>query len=174
MSLMVAKVGGSLLDWPELGERLRRWRAPLAEQVVLVTGGGAIADVIREAQQIHQLTESAAHWVAIRTMTLNAHLLATITGWPVVTERTADKTAILDVWPFCSTDDPQALAHSWQVTSDSIAARIARVWQANLTLLKSTELTTDDWAQAAVLGLVDDAFPEYAREQNVRWVNLRR
>jgi aspartokinase-like uncharacterized kinase len=53
------------------------------------------------------------------------------------------------------------LEHSWSVTSDSIAARVAvRLGAVELALLKSAELPPGtDRERAAELGLVDPAFP---------------
>ena len=49
---IVVKVGGSLFDWPDLGERLCRWLAVQEEkEILLVPGGGPTADVIRDCQR---------------------------------------------------------------------------------------------------------------------------
>jgi hypothetical protein len=68
------------------------------------------------------------------------------------------------------------LTHDWHSTSDSIAARLARVLNADeLVLLKSTELPAgSDWCVAADQGFVDEHFHRLAAElPGVRWVNLR-
>ena len=65
---------------------------------------------------------------------------------------------------------------SWDVTSDSIAARIAAGLHASrLVLLKSASLPPGaDRAEAARLGLVDPVFPSVARELKiVEYVCLR-
>ena len=71
------KVGGSLLDWPQLGPQLRAWLAACSgDDNLLVAGGGPAADWVREAQRQHALSDQAAHWLAIRAMQLSAGLLA--------------------------------------------------------------------------------------------------
>ena len=59
---------------------------------------------------------------------------------------------------------PDPLAASWDVTSDSIAARIAVLLGARrLILLKSARLSSEiDRGEAARLGLVDALFPQIA------------
>jgi aspartokinase-like uncharacterized kinase len=191
-SLAVVKVGGSLYDLPDLGARLRRW---LAEQfadgrVVLVPGGGESADVIRHLDRCHGLGEETSHWLALRALTLNAHLLAyllppaRVVGKIDELERAWEKNElpILDVHDFARADEGcrGCLPHSWEVTSDAFAARVALVFQASqLILLKSTTISHGlDWAEAGRLGFVDKKLAEVLRnalaDLHVRVVNLRK
>ena len=69
-----------------------------------------------------------------------------------------------------------SLPQTWEVSSDSIAARVAEVLSAEeLVLGKSTSISAEsDWQQRADEGFVDQYFPEIAtRIPIVRWVNLR-
>jgi aspartokinase-like uncharacterized kinase len=188
----VVKVGGSLYDLPDLGVRLRRW---LAEQfpdgrVVLVPGGGPSADVVRHLDHRHALGEEISHWLALRALTLNAHFLAALLPLGCVTGDTVElqhlwrknRLPILDVHEFARTDepDPNHLPHSWTVTSDAFAARIAILVQAShLVLLKSTEIAQGlEWAEAGRMGFVDPMFAQVLRnapaELCVFAVNLRK
>jgi len=190
-SVAVVKVGGSLYDLPDLGSRLRRW---LAEQfagtpVVLVPGGGPLADAIWRLDRRHGLGEEAAHWLALRALSVNAHFLASLLPpAPVLGDvgelRCAwDKGAlpILDVHQFARADEMRSahLPHSWAAASDSFAARTALVLQArHLILLKSTTIAPGmDWNEAGRLGLVDALFGAVLRDAPadlcVRAVNLR-
>jgi len=180
---IVAKVGGSLLDLPDLRERLQAWVTQQDERsILLVPGGGQAANVIRRMDAIHQLGEEKSHWLAIRMLSVNAHFLSDLLHLSVVSspqlhfgEGGEMKVAILDPYPFCKDDG--ILEHSWRVTSDSIAARIAIEHGADLTLLKSVELLAETtWQAAAESGLVDDVFPGLVEKSglNVTWVNLRR
>ena len=117
----VVKVGGSLFDMPELRERLSAWLAQLdAAKVLLIPGGGALADVVRTLDQTHRLGEEAAHWLAIRAMSLNAQFLqkllpeATILTEPEALARdsvsslanaSGSEIHILDAFPFFHTDE---------------------------------------------------------------------
>jgi aspartokinase-like uncharacterized kinase len=187
--VLVAKVGGSLFDLADLGPRLRGWLAQQPErEVLLVPGGGAGADVVRSLDRLHDLSEETSHWLAVRVLSVNAHFLAALVpGVPVITGpdeagaayRTG-RTAVLDAWPFCRRDEALGpkLPHTWQATSDSIAARAALVFGARrLVLLKSTDVPVGlDWDEAARRGLVDGAFASAlhgASRLKVEAVNLR-
>jgi aspartokinase-like uncharacterized kinase len=168
--MTVVKVGGSLLDWPELGPRLRAWLASCAGQMVLVPGGGPTTDVIRALDQQHGLGEERAHWLALRALTLNAHFLAVLLpATEVVADRAgtdaawqAGRTPILDAHTFLLSDEgrPGALAHTWATGSDVIAVRAAALLGARrLVLLKSAAVPKAvDWEELGRRGLVDPGF----------------
>lgn len=124
--MIVVKVGGSLYDLPDLGERLSRLFATLDDDVVLVPGGGRAADLVRKWDRIHRLDAKASHWLAIHAMDLAGGLLRQLTNKKV-----------LNVEHFLLEHD--VLPCSWEVTSDSIAALVAESFNASLfILLKST------------------------------------
>jgi aspartokinase-like uncharacterized kinase len=174
-SPVVIKVGGSLLDWPELPRRLDSLLGlvvPDCRRFALVAGGGAAADVIRSMDRIHGLGEEQAHRLAIRAMDLTAALLASLLPGSLVVSGGDELDAawresrvpILAPGRFLETLDAQGvdpLPASWDVTSDSIAARLARqIGAVRLILLKSVGsggISTLE--QAARAGLVDSFFP---------------
>lgn len=187
--LLVVKVGGSLFDLPDLGDRLRRWIADQdAEKILLVPGGGAAADVVRQLDRRHQLGEERAHWLALRALSLNAEFLADLLGCPIHREWPADprrlfdrsSTLIADALAFARADEAAVesrLPHSWSATSDAIAARIAEVLGAGrLVLLKSAPMPAGmTWPEAARSGFVDSIFPTIVKRAGLRVeaVNLR-
>ena len=63
-SLSVFKVGGSLFDLPDLGQRLAWLAEAQLSTVLLVPGGGPTAEIIRNLDRRHRLGEEAAHWLA--------------------------------------------------------------------------------------------------------------
>lgn len=186
MSLVVAKVGGSLFDLPDLAPRLRSWLRTLATtDVLLVPGGGAAANVIRDLDSCHHLGEEQAHWLALRAMVLNAHFLAALLPPAAVIDDPlrcpASTPAILDAHAFLRADEgrPGSLPHAWTVTSDAVAARVA-VWgkAVRLFLLKSVTIPAAmSWEESARRGLVDATFPEVLRQAphglEVQAINLR-
>jgi hypothetical protein len=174
-----------LLELPKLADVLRRWlaRQPAAANVLLV-GGGRVADAVREYDRLHGLSESDAHWLAIRAMEFNSRLLASVlteADWLDSLDGWADcvaPLAILNPYQFMREDENfgHPLPASWQVTSDSIAARAAEhSFACELVLLKSAlppAATTVD--AAADAGYVDRMFPEASRTiPLIRCVNLR-
>ncbi|HEY1377739.1 MAG TPA: hypothetical protein VGF55_13150 [Gemmataceae bacterium] len=188
---LVVKVGGSLADWPDLGPHLRRWldRHALAE-TVLVPGGGPAADVVRNLDRTHQFGAEAAHWLALRAMTLMAEFLDELLRDAGVTNTElsdgADLAAawgrgrlpVVDAFAFCTADEarPGALPHTWVVTSDSVAARVAVVvGAAEVVLLKSAAPPGDDVADWVAAGYVDEWLPRVlgGTAVGVRAVDLR-
>ncbi len=178
-AIHVVKVGGSLLDLPDLPARLEQFIGSLPQRVVMVIGGGRAADLVRAFDQMHQLDETTGHWLAVRAMQFNAHML--ITQLPNArlagdiddcrAAWAANKVAMID--PMTWVDD---VPHRWTFTSDSIAAHIAlRLRAMKLTLLKSTLPKGDcGVACAAGLGMVDEDFEAASRDvPHIDLVNLR-
>ena len=189
MDLVVYKLGGSLLSCVDLAARLRAvlQQRPDARSLIVV-GGGAAADVVRDWSHIHVLPEEAAHWLAVRSLSLNRALVRHLLPESrEVSSRAAaeslwsetNRPLLLDV-EACLQEaerrDRSPLPHCWNVTSDSIAAWLSARWDADeLVLLKSTslpaELTLDE---ATRLKLVDPHFRHLANETpRVSWCNLR-
>jgi aspartokinase-like uncharacterized kinase len=190
MSLRVVKVGGSLLGWPPLPKALRDWLDRQSPAVnVLICGGGQIVDVIRKAAADFSLDEEAAHWLCIDALFVNARLLHEILSETAFSDRFDDfdftaveknRVVIFDPREFLRQREAErpgcVLPHTWGATSDSIAARVAEVLQADeLVLLKSaTAPANATVADLAACGYVDSHFPRAARDlAQVQMVNLR-
>lgn len=174
--MIVVKVGGSLYDLPDLGERLRRFLATLTGPVLLFPGGGITAHAIHELDRVHRLGDEASHWMALAACSVNGMMLAKLLGAPIVDAPT-EGSAILDPYRFALADEtrPGRLPHRWEVTSDSMAARVAVVFGASeLVLLKSVEWTSNDWSKASTAGVVDPFFPTAIAASKARAVNIRR
>lgn len=187
-ALRVAKVGGSLFSLPDLPERLTRWLAQQpASAIVLLAGGGPLADAVRQCDQRFQLGESAAHWLCVDLLDTTAQLLHTLLPESQLCRTTAslyeEVTHDLPVIVFAPAtwlreEEAEQAANrlpcSWDVTSDSIAAHLAEVLAADeLVLLKSAP--TPPHRELAELSgdYVDCHFSQIAnRLANVRFVDL--
>jgi len=130
---LVVKVGGSVLQDVEAfdavlaalraGAQLRR--------LLIVPGGGPFADAVREVDRRLGLSDSTAHWMAVLAMDQYAHLIASrLAGAALVAEPReiaaaleAGDIPVLAPSRWLRAADP--LPHSWDVTSDSIAAWVA-------------------------------------------------
>lgn len=174
---VVVKLGGSLLDLPDLSVRIERFlEARQKERILLLVGGGEMAKLVRQWDQRHQLGDSAAHWLAIHALGVTTRFVSGLLPTSrLITSLDAcaglwseGALPLLDPYDFLVADDPHAasLPHSWDVTSDSIAARVAEVAGAGeLVLLKSTTARRGlTRSQAARHGLVDPYFPQAARQ----------
>ncbi len=180
----VIKLGGSLLDWQELPTRFRRWLA-LQEPAtnVLIVGGGPVVEGLRTIDRVHRLSIEASHWLAIRAMSLTAQVAVELFPEAGLIDALAqvDRTSggalqILDVEPFLRAEQGSAgaLPCGWDVTSDSIAARVAvSLDTATLVLLKSALPVAGAESAAAMKNYVDAYFSTAARGLTVRFVNLR-
>ncbi len=139
---VVIKVGGSLGRWRGLGlllDSIARWRGHT--KVMVVPGGGPFADLVRLAHRQWQLTESAAHRLAILAMDQYGLLLCDLASRALPVDSLNSAGAVLrsDRLPIFLPSrtlfrrDP--FNHSWNVTSDSIAAYIGRLVRAEVLLL---------------------------------------
>jgi len=182
--LRVIKVGGSLLDWPELAPALRAWLQcqPLASNL-LIAGGGTLVEALRELDRVHGLSEAVAHDLAVRAMSITARFLSAILPEPVLVSDLPDAAtaeshsiAVLDPVELLALSAAQkVLPRSWDTTSDSIAAWIAsRAAASELVVLKSCLPSGHTPAAWSAEGYVDRHFPAAASGLSViRCINLR-
>lgn len=184
--LIAYKLGGSLFELPDLAERVRGvWRARSGTDALLIAGGGAAADVVRDWDRTFQLGPEVSHWLAIDALDLSANLLLRLMPELQLVRsrkqhdlaREAGRPALLCVACFMKWLDqqPDPLPHAWDVTSDSIAAAAADRWQADeLVMLKSCDLPTEhDLEELARQEVVDRYFPVAARAvSKLTWINL--
>jgi probable H4MPT-linked C1 transfer pathway protein len=148
----VVKVGGALLGragaLPIVVAALRRV-AERGDPVLIVPGGGPFADVVRGIDTDIGLPDDTAHWMAVLALDQYAELLASrIPGSEIVRTReeahqaiAAGRLPVLAPAAWLRRADPPALPHSWDVTSDSIAAWAAgQVGARRLVLAKAVRV----------------------------------
>ena len=140
----VIKVGGGVLARADTFDAVMA-EISLAsrEAALLVPGGGPFADTVRDVDRQVGLSDDAAHWMAILAMDQYAHVIASrlpngeIVHGPDEIESALERrrTPVLAPYHWLRAVDP--LPHSWDVTSDSIAAWVAgQVGAERLVLVK--------------------------------------
>lgn len=189
MHTTLFKIGGSLFDLPDLGARLQCVLNELSgTRPILVSGGGATADLVRRWQPQFHLSDDVAHWLAVDALDFHAQLVTALIPHSIVVHTVSDATtawrrelvpiiapgAALREWDVAFPDD--APPHVWDVTSDSLATWIALRWPCDeLVLLKSVPAPVGHPATAAsAAGWVDPYFSGLAgRLARVSWCCLR-
>ena len=169
---IVVKLGGSLGEGAGARERLAGLLAAVAaapHPVVIVPGGGPLAEGVRIAQADLGFSDALAHRLAIAAMAGFARILAEIEPRLFVVGGAAEARAALaagrtPVWTAAEVvDRPAAVEESWRYTSDSLAAVLAASLDAERLLVLKSATVPAGRATAAALaatGLVDAAFAE--------------
>ena len=154
----VIKVGGGVLARADTFDAVMA-EISLAsrEAALLVPGGGPFADTVRDIDRQVGLSDNAAHWMAILAMDQYAHLIASrlpsgeVVCGPDEIESALKRRRTPVLAPYQWLHDVDPLPHSWDVTSDSIAAWVAgQVGADRLVLVKP--------AGASGLAVVDPCF----------------
>lgn len=165
----VVKIGGSLSAAPDRRRRLLNAIADGTQGAcIVVPGGGGFAEAVREDQIRDGFDDATAHRLALDAMgrmaalfrEIEPKLIRTVDPWnegPRSIARVWDPAALRDGHP----DIPE----TWDVTSDSLALWLAaRLGARRCVLVKSVNAPHgSDAAALARLGLVDAAFPAFAR-----------
>lgn len=130
----VTKVGGSLAEEPEVLRALCNKLSELAKRhaLVVVPGGGKFADAVRDVDPRFSLPRDVSHRMAILGMDQFGLLLSAVTPGSIVSRRIDDlerissmgKVPIFLPSHMMLEEDP--LENSWDVTSDSITAYVAK------------------------------------------------
>jgi aspartokinase-like uncharacterized kinase len=119
--MFVLKLGGSLLDHaPDILKRVLSTGA----DVLVVPGGGRFADLVRDVYGQKGLSQDAAHWMAILAMDQYAYYLSDKSGI-ALTPLLVRKKGVRIALPYEILRRQDELPHSWDVTSDTIAAWVA-------------------------------------------------
>lgn len=165
---VVVKLGGSVVRSPELAAWLDAIAAA-PTPIVVVPGGGALADEVRACQAKLGLTDRTAHRMALLAMDQLAWAVAGLRQGCAVGATELDLQAALDrgqvaVWaPFALISDRTDIEASWRLTSDSLALWLAaRIGARRCYLIKSIappKARTLSARQLARDGIVDEAFP---------------
>ncbi|MCU0629363.1 MAG: uridylate kinase [Methanoregulaceae archaeon] len=129
-SPIVVKLGGSLCNRiPDLVAGLLASERPL----FIVPGGGIFADIVRKMP----VDDDSAHWMAIAAMDQYGWFIVSQGIMPTTILKVPDRPVVF--LPYCSMRQHDPLPHTWDVSSDSIAAWVADYLGLELLLLKSVD-----------------------------------
>ncbi|MEM2866486.1 MAG: hypothetical protein QW098_05035 [Candidatus Hadarchaeales archaeon] len=135
------KVGGSLQERGEALKRICSLLRSLSDDydLVVIPGGGRMADTVRELQRKLGFSEEAAHWMAILGMEAYGILLRELLRWRCTSSLKEVKGGTVFL-PFLELRKEKKLERSWRLTSDSIAAWLCgKVECRTLVLVKGVE-----------------------------------
>lgn len=164
----VVKIGGSLLDRPNLTDDLTRYFRRLGDRpTAVIVGGGKIIDAVRHYERLHPSDDaSAVHWRCVSLLDVTHELMSRLmpawtAGGPVRLLRVSDLYR-----PGVGFDAPE----DWRTTTDAIAVLIARhVGAGSVTLLKSCEVPPGlSAAEMARRGIIDAATPPIVGDLDLR------
>lgn len=197
----IVKLGGSLLNHPDLISYFRRWLDANIrfESVGVVIGGGKTVDAMRELWQCQPLSTTLMHWRCIdlldATFSIGCELLPDFLPisseedfrlWANDVSATNNQShRLLRVKSFYS-NEPMAqapkqsfpcerLPEDWRTTTDTLALHAAIQSRATrLVLLKSCRVEhIENLGHAVELGIVDDAFLNHLDSKlNVELIQL--
>lgn len=172
----VVKLGGSLGDSPWLAAWLSALAQPTARCIV-VPGGGRFADVVRAAQAEWNLTEDAAHAMALLGMAqyglaLQSRAPGLVPALGLEALEQGEHTAPR-VWLPTLADqralDADHLPRDWSLSSDSLALWLANRLQAEALLLVkpfeqagTRDCTPEQLRAFSAQGVLDACFPRLA------------
>ncbi|WP_457301757.1 amino acid kinase family protein [Phyllobacterium sp. P5_D12] len=173
MKPIVVKLGGSTAGHAEM----QRWIDLLASAtfpLVIVPGGGPFADQVRTSQKRLGYSDDAAHAMAILAMDQFGIAIAERHPQLRVARSISQIGEVLDVgatpvWlPSSMTLDAGDIPPSWQITSDSLSAWLARQLPTDtLLLVKQTDEYTHyaTVRELAAAGIVDSMLPDMLGER---------
>jgi aspartokinase-like uncharacterized kinase len=174
--LIVVKLGGSVVRSSEL----QSWLDAIAQgagRIVVVPGGGALADEVRSSQSSLGFGDAAAHRMALLAMDQLAWAVAGLRpGFEVCDTEQALRDALergqVAVWaPYALVSGRGDIPQSWTVTSDSLALWLAaRLGASACCVIKSIarKFAAISADQLARDGVVDKAFPPMLQRSGVK------
>lgn len=110
-------------------------------KIIIIAGGGQIADNIRTLQRQLKFSENTAHWLAIMAMDINSVILTEMNKKFKQVEtikecKKISQSRFIPVFtPFKLLKKIDVLPKTWQVTSDSIALFISHIFNSDFTIL---------------------------------------
>lgn len=129
------KIGGRVLeDFGNINSTISQlsylYEEKLIQKIIIIPGGGSVANFIRKVYNELKFTEELAHWMGIVSMSYNGlELGKKFPKLKIIEEynelKKLNKTFCIFL-PFRFLKENDKLPHSWDVTSDSITLFLAK------------------------------------------------
>ncbi|MBY8980432.1 MAG: hypothetical protein KGD72_08585 [Candidatus Lokiarchaeota archaeon] len=130
----VFKIGGKILEnfkdiKSTISQLTQLFEDKILQKIIVIPGGGSFANFVRSLDDVLQIGDDLAHWIAIYSMNYNGIMLHRkypdfeIIEKLKIFQEAKQKFCIFLPYRFLREDD--ILPHNWDVTSDSIALYIA-------------------------------------------------
>jgi len=130
----VFKIGGKILENSNnikstISQLTHLYNEKILQKIIVIPGGGSFANFVRSLDEVLQIGDDLAHWIAIYSINYNGIILKR--KYPNLETIEKLKTfqdakqmfCIFLPYRFLREDD--TLPHNWNVTSDSIALYVA-------------------------------------------------
>ncbi len=119
--MIVVKLGGSLIHRArELLNEIIEYSNAEGEKILIVPGGGIFADTVRKMNA----SEEASHWMAVLAMEQFGYYIGDGTNVKLTESLEFDENVGI-LLPYRLMKEQDELQHTWDVTSDTIAAWVA-------------------------------------------------
>ncbi|TQD26385.1 amino acid kinase [Methanolobus vulcani] len=127
----VMKLGGSLMKHSAsiitaLEKHFGTCEQGDEHSILIVPGGGVFANSVRDISQKYSIGDDAAHWMAILSMEQYAYFLVDKTRINSVENIYEFPEGVSVLMPYKMLRETDRLPHSWDITSDTIGAWIAK------------------------------------------------
>lgn len=132
--MIVVKLGGSLIHRARgLVNEMIEYANMSGERILIVPGGSIFADTVRKVNT----SQEAAHWMAVLAMEQYGYFLGNGTNAKLVDSLSFDE-GVSILLPYALLKKKDELPHTWDVTSDTIAAWVALQLKARF--IKATDV----------------------------------
>lgn len=132
--MFVVKLGGSLMHTAkELVKEIVEYSKAENESILIVPGGAIFANTVRKVNA----SQESSHWMAVLAMEQYAYYLSDGTN-ARLTDNLDVKKGTHILLPYNLLKKKDELPHTWDVTSDTIAAWVAL--QLKATFIKATDV----------------------------------
>lgn len=171
--MIVIKLGGSLATSGKLQQCLDKIDQDYqGRAVVIVPGGGLFADQVRQVQKQWQFDDRTAHLMAIHAMQQMALLFKALKPHFMIAASINQISNQINqqeiyIWsPDVTELDSAGIPSSWDITSDSLSAWLAKTLFADeLILVKSVTIDADfDVVKLVQKQIVDASFHKFTQQ----------